>query len=94
MFDFVESEGLKVSRGLGNCCKFFVDVWIPGVVMMGKYLREMGSEELDFFRVALGPGSRGCRIFAGRGEGFSWFFPRFEWFLEGFLLGVAAFAAC
>ena len=65
---------MKVSRGLGICCKFFVDVWIPGVVMRGKHLREMGSKELDFFRVALGPGSRGCRIFADRGRGVRGFF--------------------
>jgi hypothetical protein len=51
--------------------------------MRGKHLREMGSEELDFSRVALVPGSRGCRIFADRGEGCSWFSPRFEWFPDG-----------
>ena len=65
---------MKVSGGLGICCKFFVDVWIPGVVMRGKHLREMGSEGLDYFRVDFGPESRGCRIFADRGEGCSWFF--------------------
>jgi len=43
--------------------------------MRGKHLCEMGSEELDFFRVALGPGSRGCRIFADRGRGFCGFSP-------------------
>jgi len=48
----------------------------------------MVSEQLDFFGVALGPGSRGCRIFADRGEWCSWFFPRFEWFPDGV---IAAF---
>ena len=66
---------MKVSRGLGICCKFFEDVWIPGVVMRGKHLREMGSEELDFFRVTLDSGSRECRNFCRSGEGCSVFFP-------------------
>ena len=54
--------------------------------MRGKHLREMGSEELDFFGVALGPGSWGCRIFADRGGGVFVAFPRFEWFPDGVIV--------
>ena len=59
----------------------FFDVWIPGVVMRGKHLREMGSEELDFYRVALSPGFRVCRIFTDRVEGCLWFFRDLSAFL-------------